>query len=137
MGIMRGIWRSSVIGMAIDTLRNIADEDSVEDGIKRTVKESWTEDNLIGKAIYDIGKCDGKKEGYVEASHEYEVKLLAQADEFLKQKKDFEKERDEYEDLLDEYEKKIKELESRVRTQIENELLQQLLLKKRSLKKLA
>ena len=55
----------------------------------------------------------------------------------MKQKKDFEKERDEYEDLLDEYEKKIKELESRVRTQIENELLQQLLLKKRSLKKLA
>ena len=138
MGILRGIWRSTGIGRTIDTVRNIVDEGSVGDGIKRTFKEDWTEDNPIGKAIYNSGKYDGKKEGYVEASDEYEKKLLAQADEFLKQTKDFERERDEYEVLLDAYEREIEELENKVnRTQSENDLLQQLLLKERSLRRLA
>ena len=113
-------------------------EGSVKDGIKRTIKEDFTEDNPIGKAIYQSGKYDGKVEGYEEASGEYEKKLLAQADEFLKQKKDFEKERDEYEALLDAYEQEIDELENKVdRTQAENELLQQLLIRERGLMKLA
>lgn len=138
MGLLRRIWRSTKVGAAIDTVRNIIDEGNIVDGVKRTVKEDWTEDSLIGKAIYDSGKYDGKKEGYVEASDEYEKTLLALADEFLKQKKDFEKERDEYERLLDAYEKEIKQLESITnRTQAENEKLQRLLLKERNLRRLA
>lgn len=138
MGILRGIWRSTGIGRTIDTVRNIVDEGSMGEGLKRTIKEDLTEDSPIGKAIYDSGKYDGKVEGYVEASDEYEKKLLDQADEFLKQKKDYERERDEYEALLDAYESEIEGLESKVsRTQAENELLQQLLLKERSLRRLA
>ena len=95
MGFLRGIWRSSIAGRTIDTVTNCVMEGSVKDGIKRTIKEDFTEDNPIGKAIYQSGKYDGKVEGYEEASGEYEKKLLAQADEFLKQKKDFEKERDD------------------------------------------
>ena len=137
MGLLRGIWRSTKVGRAIDTIRNITDEGSFVDGVKRTLKEDFTEDNLIGKVIYDSGKHDGKKEGYVEASYEYEKKLIMQADEFLKQTRVFEKERNEYETLLDEYEREIDELESKVnRTQAENAFLQQLLSRERSLKKL-
>jgi len=84
MGLLRGIWRSTKVGRAIDTIRNITDEGSFVDGVKRTLKEDFTEDNLIGKVIYDSGKHDGKKEGYVEASYEYKKKLIMQADEFLK-----------------------------------------------------
>ena len=113
MGIMRGIWRS-------------------------TIKENFTEDNPIGKAIYDSGKHDGKKEGYQQASDEYEKKLLKQADEFIEQKKIYESERDAYENLLDEYEKAIEELENKVnRTETENALLQELLSRERRLRKLA
>lgn len=138
MGLLRGIWRGTIVGRAIDTIRNVVDEGSVVDGVKRTVKEDLTEDNLIGKAIYDSGKHDGKKEGYVEASYEYEKKMIAQADEFLKQTRDFERERNEYEALLEEYEREIDELESKVnKTQVESQILQQLILRERSLKKLA
>ena len=138
MGLLRGMWRSTGVGRTIDTVRNIVEEGSVSGGLKRTFKEDITEDSLIGKAIYNSGKYDGKKEGYVEASAEYEKKLLAQADEFLKQTKDFVRERDEYEALLDAYEREIDELENKInRTQVENVLLQQLLLKERSLKQLA
>ncbi|MFC2283743.1 MAG: hypothetical protein ACFNJJ_07495 [Lachnoanaerobaculum saburreum] len=138
MGLLRGIWRSTLVGRGIDTIRNVVDEGSVVDGIKRTVKEDFTEDNLIGKAIYDSGKYDGKKEGYVEASYEYKKKMIAQADEFLKQTRDFEKERNEYEALLDEYEREIDELESKVnKTQVESQILQQLISRESSLKKLA
>jgi hypothetical protein len=137
MGLLRGIWRSTKVGRAIDTIRNITDEGSVVDGVKRTLKEDFTEDNLIGKVIYDSGKNDGKKEGYVEASYEYEKKLIMQADEFLKQTCIFEKERNEYEALLDEYEREIDELESKVnRTQADSAFLQQLLSREHSLKKL-
>lgn len=138
MGLLRGIWRSSLIGRTIDTVRNVVEEGNVRDGLKRTFKEDITEDNPFTKAIYESGKYDGKEEGYIEASDEYEKKLLAQADEFLKQTKDFIREREEYEALLDAYEKEIDELERKVnRSQVENALLQQLLLKERSLKQLA
>ena len=101
-------------------------------------KQEITEDNPLTSPVYKYGKYDGKKEGYAEASDEYEKKLLEQADEFLKQKKDYEKERDEYETLLDAYEQEIEKLENKVnRTQAENELLQQLLIRERGLMKLA
>ncbi len=51
------------------------------------------------------------KDGYTEASGEYERKLRKQADEFLNQIKDVKRELDGYEKLLDEYEKYIEELE--------------------------
>lgn len=54
------------------------------------IKEDWTEDNPLGKMIYDSGRYDGKKEGYEEASAEYEHKLIEQADRFLTQTRVFE-----------------------------------------------
>lgn len=57
------------------------------------------------------GKLEGKKEGYIEASAEYERKLRQQADEFINQMKDVERERNEYEDLLREYEQYIHDME--------------------------
>ena len=107
------------------------------EGYKKTIKEDVTEDNPIGKAIYSSGKYDGKKEGYAEASDEYENKLLMQAEEFLNQKKDFEKERDKYEALLDEYEAEIDILTEKVnKTEAEKEYLQQLLLMDRKSRKM-
>lgn len=55
---------------------------------------------LLGRVIDHETKpyvYEGKKQGYAEASDEYEKKLLDQAEEFIKQKKDFQKERDAYE----------------------------------------
>ena len=57
------------------------------------------------------GRYEGMKDGYTEASGEYERKLKKQADEFLNQIKNFEREREEYENLLSEYETYIEELE--------------------------
>jgi DNA repair exonuclease SbcCD ATPase subunit len=116
----------------------MVEEGSVVEGIKRTAKEDWCEDNPVTSRIYQAGRYDGKVEGCEEASDEYEKKLLEQADEFLKQKKIYETEREQYEELLDEYESEIEELEARVnRTEAENEYLQQLLLRDRKLRKLA
>ena len=97
MGLKRGLWRSTGIGRTIDTVKNIVDEGSISGGVKRMIKEDLTEDNPLGKMIYDSGRYDGKKEGYEEASAEYEHKLIEQADLFLKQTRVFEEERDEYE----------------------------------------
>ena len=98
------------------------------------IKEDLTEDNPLGKMIYDSGRYDGKKERYEEASAEYEHKLIEQADLFLKQTRVFEEERDEYEKLLDEYDKEIELLENKAdKTDRENKYLQELLLKERKL----
>lgn len=138
MGLGRLIWRSTPLGRTIDTVKNMVEEGSVVEGYKRTIKEDITEDSPIGKAIYSSGKYDGKKEGYAEASDEYENKLLKQAEEFLNQQKDFEKERDAYETLLDEYEIEIDMLTEKVnKTEEEKEYLQQLLLMDRKLRKMA
>ena len=64
----------------------------------------WLEDK-------NKGRYEGMKDGYIEASREYEKKLLKQAEEFLKQIKDIRREHEEYEHLLKEYEEYIKELE--------------------------
>lgn len=138
MGTLRAIWRRTGIGRIVDTVRNIDKEGNFWRGIKRTVKEDITEDNPIGKAIYDTGKYDGQKEGYIRASNEYEKKLLDQAEAFLKQKKDYKKERDEYEVLLDDYERVIEQLKNNHnRTGEEEKFLRQFLLTKRKLVKLA
>lgn len=136
MGLKRFIWRSTSVGRIIDTVKNIVEEGSVGEGIKRTAKEDMCEDNPLTAPVYTIGKYDGKIEGYTEASQEYETKLLKQAEEFLKQGKVFQEQRDAYEQLLDAYEAKIEELENKVtRTEQENDYLMQLLLRKRQLMK--
>lgn len=135
MGLKRGLWRSTGIGWVVDAVKNVVDEGSVSDGVKKTIKEDMTEDSPIGKMIYESGRYDGKKEGYEEASSEYEHKLIEQADRFLKQASVIEKERDEYEKLLDEYDKEIELLENKAdKTDRENKYLQELLLKERKLR---
>lgn len=137
MGLGRLFWRATGIGHRIDTVKNIIDEGSIVKGVKKTVKEDFCEDNPVTAHIYNVGKFDGKKDGYAQASEEYEAKLLEQADLFLKQIKDFKKEKEAYEELLKEYEVAIAEIEEKAnRTEQENQLLQSLLLKERQLKKL-
>lgn len=134
MGLKRGLWRSTGIGWVVDAVKNVVDEGSVSDGVKKTIKEDLTEDSPIGKMIYESGRYDGKKEGYEEASAEYEHKLIEQADRFLTQTRVFEEERDEYEKLLDEYDQEIELLENKAdKTDRENKYLQELLLKERKL----
>lgn len=121
-----------------DMAKNMIDEGSVVEGYKKSLKQEYTEDNPLTSPIYKWGKYDGKEEGYSEASDEYELKLLQQADEILKQKQIFEDERDAYEELLDEYEREIEVLESKVsRTEEENAFLQELLSRERKLRMLA
>lgn len=137
MGLKRGLWRSTGVGRTIDTVKNIVDEGSISGGVKRMIKEDLTEDNPLGKIIYDSGRYDGKKEGYEEASAEYEHKLIEQADSFLKQEKVLEEKWDEYKKLLVECEKEIELLENKAdKTDRENKYLRELLLKERKLKKL-
>lgn len=69
------LWRSTRIGRTIDTIKNIADEGSLVEGVKRTIKEDYCEDNPLINAKSD--KYDGKIEGDEETSCEYEKKLLA------------------------------------------------------------
>ena len=81
---------------------------------------------------------EGKKQGYAEASDEYEKKLLEQANKFTKERDAFIKERDEYESLLDKFDKRICELQEKVnKSQQEVVLLNELLLKERELRKLS
>ena len=135
MGLKRFIWRHTPTGAMIDTIRSIAEEKSVIGGLKRMQDEEWTEDNPVTSAIYKSGKYDGKKEGYIEASAVYEKKLLEQADAFLQQKEIFESQRKSYEELLDQYEEEIDCLKKKAdRSEAENQLLQQLLLRERQLK---
>ena len=49
MGLKRGLWRSTGIGRTIDTVKNIVDEGSISGGVKKMIKEDWTEDNPLGK----------------------------------------------------------------------------------------
>ena len=138
MGLGRMLWRGTKVGRTVDTVRNIIDEGSVVDGVKRTFKEDFCEDNPLTSWIYSEGKYEGKKEGYVEASSVYKTKLLKQADKFLAQTKIFEKEREKYEELLDEYEKEIELLMTKEnKSESEAKYLQELLLKERELKKIS
>lgn len=137
MGLKRFIWRSTGIGRGIDTIKNISKERSLIGGIKKTINEDIAEDNPLTSAVYKSGKEEGKKEGYVAASDKYKAKLISQADEFLEQIKDLEKYREEYERLLDECEKEIKRLMDKVdKTNEENALLRELLIRERKLKSL-
>ena len=119
------------------TLVNDIKEHGVVDGIKENIRRERQEDNPFTSRLYQEGKYDGKKDGYIEASMEYEAKLLSQADEFLKQKTIFEKQRDEYDNLLREYEEEIERLcQKQAKTEEENKYLQELLLRERELRNL-
>lgn len=125
------------IGRVATTLYNVVDEGSVINGIKRTFKEDVTEDNPITSFVYKMGKSNGRQDGYVQASHKYEEKLLEQADLFLSQKMNFEKERNAYEEMLDAYEATIEELQQKnERSELENELLRKLVARQEMLRNL-
>lgn len=66
---------------------------------------------VAGKVHEKKIKEEARKEGYVEASREYEEKLRLQAKEFLEKKGKWEIDRNRYNELLNEYEAYIKELE--------------------------
>lgn len=93
MGLGRFLKHVLVPGTYIvDLVKNMVDEGSVVEGCKKSINQEIAEDNPFTSPVYKYGKYDGKKEGYAEASTEYEKSLLNQADEFLKQEKDYEKE---------------------------------------------
>lgn len=92
------------IGNAINTATAAGVTEAVGWIAVNNFYERWIDDK-------NKGRLEGMKDGYTEASGEYERKLKKQADEFLNQMKDVEKEREEYEKLLNEYEQYIKELE--------------------------
>ena len=93
-----------VLGNAINTATAAGLTETIGWIAVKNFYERWIEDR-------NKGRYDGMKDGYVEASGEYERKLRKQAEDFLTQKKDFQKAREEYERLLDEYEKYINMLE--------------------------
>ena len=125
---------------AVDTVKKM-NEHGIVDGYKEATKELWLDDAPVVSHVYKAGKVEGhyqgKKDGYVEASNEYEKKLLAQADSFLRQNSIFEGEKAEYDALLLAYEKHIEKMESSVSSNSkEEEYMNSLILAERKLKKL-
>lgn len=94
------------IGNAINTATAAGVTEAIGWIAVKNFYERWLEDRTKGR-------YEGMKDGYAEASWEYETKLKKQAQAFLNQIKDVKRERDEYEKLLDEYEVYIEELERR------------------------
>lgn len=136
MGIGRFLRRTNSIVRIIDTTKNIIEEGSIKNGLKRTVREDL-EDTPIVSNIYNMGKYEGKKQGYVDASKEYEKKLLSQAEHFINQKELLVNEVSNYEKLLDEYEVEIEKLEGKLnKTESENQYLSKLLNNERKLKQM-
>ena len=136
MGIGRFLRRTNSIVRIIDTTKNIIEEGSIKNGLKRTVREDL-EDTPIVSNIYNMGKYEGKKQGYVDASKEYEEKLLSQAEHFINQKELLINEVSNYEKLLDEYEVEIEKLEGKLnKTESENQYLSKLLSNERKLKQM-
>jgi len=118
----------------VNVIKKIS-ENGLVDGVKEIIREDILEDTPGISHVYNVGKHEGKMEGYVEASHEYEGKLLKQAEVFLKQTNDFESEKQEYEQLINDYEKYIDEMSSRANlSSEENEYLQKMMIMERKLK---
>lgn len=138
MGFGEFLKKQMIPGYKAYTLaKDIKEQGGIVDGIKEYARRHRQEDDPFTSRLYQEGKHDGKKDGYVAASMEYEKKLLTQADEFLKQKELFKQQRDEYERLLTEYEAEIERLEKiKARTEAENQYLQELLSRERRLRRL-
>ncbi len=66
MGLKRGLWRSTGIGRTIDTVKNIVDEGSISGGVKKMIKEDWTEDNPLGKNHTHPARKDNHSNHYDE-----------------------------------------------------------------------
>ncbi|WP_058953074.1 hypothetical protein [Clostridium tyrobutyricum] len=121
---------------AIDMAQKIV-ENGVVDGIKEKIKEDLLEDTPVISHIYNVGKYDGKKDGYAQASHEYEKKLLKQADEFLKQANVFKSDKVRYEKLIDDYERYIdKMMQKGNMSNEEKDYMNQIMVMERRLKKI-
>ena len=93
-----------VIGNAINTATAAGVTEAIGWLAVRNFYNRWIEDK-------QKGRFDGMKDGYIEASKEYENKLRRQAEEFLNQTRDYQRERDEYEKLIEDYEEYIRQLE--------------------------
>lgn len=138
MGVKRYLKHVLIPGSrTIDTIMNIQSEGGIKEGAMKSLQDE-IEDMKSIMPGYKMGVFDGKKEGYNEASIEYEKKLMEQADLFLNQEKDYRKEKEEYNKLLDEYEEEIRKLSEKVnKTEAENRVLQELLDKEEKLRLLA
>jgi len=78
--------------------------------MKEKFREDFQEDNPITSKFYNDGVFDGKKEGYVEASNEYQKKLISQGEYFLKQANIAEEHLRTLSELLEDYEEIIEKL---------------------------
>lgn len=138
MGIIRFLRRSILPGqMTADIVKSVIEEKNVVKGIKKIAKETFTEDTPGLAHLYQMGRYEGKKQGYVDASKEYEEKLLSQAEYFINQKELLVNEVSNYEKLLDEYEVEIERLEGKLnKTESENQYLSKLLSNERKLKQM-
>lgn len=92
-------------GVAIPIHKAVLEE--VKDKVKEGVKKA-----PILKQVYKMGECDGKKDGYTQASEKYEDKLIRQLQEFIKKENEYKVTSKEREDLLNEYEAYIEEKEA-------------------------
>ncbi len=128
MGLKRYAWRMTGFGQFVDTVNNIKDEGNIVDGIKKTWKETIAEDFPPTKAIYDMGKYDGKEEGAIEISKYYECKFANLESEFTKDKQCLESVIYGYRELLDELVVDREKLQAKLnKTEEEKEHLQRLL----------
>ena len=102
-------------------------EDGVVGGVKKKLKEDFIEDMPVVGNLYDMakeeGRVAGKVEGYVEASNEYEKKLLKQAEAFLKQKNKLTENIQQREVLIDEYEACIEKMENEIESLTKDQLI--------------
>ena len=138
MGIFRFLKRSVIPGqIAVDIVESVIEEKNLVKGMKKIAKETFTEDMPVFADLYNMARYEGKKQGYVEASKEYEEKLLLQAEHFINQKELLVNEVSNYEELLDEYEIEIERLEGKLnKTESENQYLSKLLSNERKLKQI-
>ena len=113
MGFKRFLKKTLIPGYNELNMIKKVSENGIVGGIKENMKEYYLEDMPGVSHDYNVGKYEGKKDGYIQASYEYEKKLLKQAEEFLNQKKDFSKQRDEYEQLINEYELYIEDMSAK------------------------
>lgn len=138
-GFRRAMARWTMPGYTVGrVIKKIAKGDSLGDAIIHEGKEIICEDTPGLNLIYDAGKFDGKKEGYQEASGEYEKKICELTNMFLAQNKVHKQQEDEYNKLLDEYDILITQLTNKVeKTEAENKNLMSLLAAERKLRKLS
>lgn len=137
MGFKRFLKKTLIPGYnTFDIIQKVS-ENGIVDGIKEKMKEDYLEDMPGVSHVYNIGKYDGKKDGYIQASYEYEKKLIKQAEEFLKQTKIFESDKARYEQLIDEYEIYIEDMMKKSNmSNEEKDYMNQIMVIERKLKKM-